>query len=805
LLTNNTRPDLIRPRWSKVLTDLWDSKTRTLLVVASIAVGVFAIGMIATAYSILSTDINYSYASVNPVNIEVWTDPFDEEFIRIIERIPGVEDVEGRRILGVRTSLDGVDWQSQSMVAVDDFESAKVSLLRASEGTLHPKDGELIVSRDFMNDTGYRVGDLIHVKFSNGDTHILPLVGLVGDQAGGGDPTMGASAYATLDTLEQFGEGDYFNRLYVTIQGDGSDMNEIEELAAQVEDKVEKNQRNVYRIETNVSDKHPQLSMLLAIFGVLGALGALITILSSTLIINTLNALLNQHMRQIGVMKLVGGRSYQILGMYLLLIFAYGVIALIIAIPAGAAAGNALASFIAGMMNVSLQGFKVIPTAIVLQILIAFIIPLGAGFFPVNKGSKINVRRAISNDSTGGQPVRLGWLNQIARWIPWISRPILLSIRNTFRQRGRLLLTIFTLTIAGAVFIAVFNVRASMNEFMDQLAQHFMGDVTINFSQAYPVTRVERALEPIPGVIDMEYWGGSGAEIWDSNGEVIANASIIAPPTDSALLDPDIVAGRWLKPGEEKALVVSDSIYNYYPDLKPGDKIIIKLPGRLEDEWSVVGVFRFIDMIGDTLAYADAGYLARLQNMEKRSGSFRLIIDEHTLEKQKELASMLEPYLEARGFSVSSIDAGLSIQEDSSRAILILVSFLLVMALLTAFVGSIGLTGTMGMNVLERTREIGVMRAIGAVDFEIIKSVVIEGVMIGMITWVLAILFSFPISQVLLRIISESMMGSSMNVAYTTLGIYIWLGVVILLSFTASILPARNAARLTINEVLAYE
>ena len=71
MLTNNTRPDLIRPRWSKVLTDLWDSKTRTLLVVASIAVGVFAIGMITTAYSILSSDINYSYASINPVNIKV--------------------------------------------------------------------------------------------------------------------------------------------------------------------------------------------------------------------------------------------------------------------------------------------------------------------------------------------------------------------------------------------------------------------------------------------------------------------------------------------------------------------------------------------------------------------------------------------------------------------------------------------------------------------------------------------------------------------------------------------------------------
>jgi putative ABC transport system permease protein len=127
------------------------------------------------------------------------------------------------------------------------------------------------------------------------------------------------------------------------------------------------------------------------------------------------------------------------------------------------------------------------------------------------------------------------------------------------------------------------------------------------------------------------------------------------------------------------------------------------------------------------------------------------------------------------------------------------------MALLTAFVGSIGLTGTMGMNVLERTREIGVMRAIGAMDHEIIKSVVIEGGFIGGITWVFAIFLSFPISYVLLKIVSEAMMGSLMQLTFTYQGTLIWLAAVLTLSVVASILPARNAASLTIREVLAYE
>jgi putative ABC transport system permease protein len=210
-------------------------------------------------------------------------------------------------------------------------------------------------------------------------------------------------------------------------------------------------------------------------------------------------------------------------------------------------------------------------------------------------------------------------------------------------------------------------------------------------------------------------------------------------------------------------------------------------------------------MVGDTLAYADFDYIADVQNLPNQSFSYRVITDEHTIERQKEIAQILDQYLSDRGFQVSGVTAGLLIQEDNSRAINILIVFLLIMALLTAFVGSIGLTGTMGMNVLERTREIGVMRAIGAVDLEIMKSVVIEGVTIGIITWGLAIWVSFPISDLLLTIISNSMMGSSMDLTIAPVGFVIWLGVVILLSIIASIIPAQNATRLTINEVLAYE
>jgi putative ABC transport system permease protein len=127
------------------------------------------------------------------------------------------------------------------------------------------------------------------------------------------------------------------------------------------------------------------------------------------------------------------------------------------------------------------------------------------------------------------------------------------------------------------------------------------------------------------------------------------------------------------------------------------------------------------------------------------------------------------------------------------------------MAILTAIVGSMGLTGTMGMNVLERTREIGIMRAIGADDRAVMRTVIAEGVFIGMISFGLAVILSIPFTYLLSTIVSLAVFQTPIDVVFTYSGYAIWLGLVLVLSALASILPARNAARLTIREVLAYE
>jgi putative ABC transport system permease protein len=303
----------------------------------------------------------------------------------------------------------------------------------------------------------------------------------------------------------------------------------------------------------------------------------------------------------------------------------------------------------------------------------------------------------------------------------------------------------------------------------------------------------------------VEGWGGAGGDILDDNDDVMTNFAIIAPPQDSQLVDPDIVAGRWLEPGEKKAMVISDTIYDYYPDLVPGDTLIVEIPGNREEEWEVVGIYRFVSMLGEPMAYANFEFISDKVNMPNQATSFRITTTHTEDASLQALIQRIERQLDDKGYAVQSLEAGDIMREGATTGVNTLVIFLLIMALLTAFVGSIGLMGTMSINVLERTREIGVMRTIGAADLVVMQSVVIEGLVIGLITWVIAIGLAYPISFALLNIIGQAMAGSSFALIFTPLGVVLWLAVVIVLSIIASVMPARNAAKLTINEVLAYE
>ena len=81
---------MLSPRWRKVLRDLWGNKARTVLVVLSIAVGVFAVGMITGTRVVMSREMHASWAAVNPASATLYADLFDEDLIWTVRNMPGV-------------------------------------------------------------------------------------------------------------------------------------------------------------------------------------------------------------------------------------------------------------------------------------------------------------------------------------------------------------------------------------------------------------------------------------------------------------------------------------------------------------------------------------------------------------------------------------------------------------------------------------------------------------------------------------------------------------------------------------------
>jgi len=505
-------------------------------------------------------------------------------------------------------------------------------------------------------------------------------------------------------------------------------------------------------------------------------------------------------------MKTVGARSSQITGIYIAFIFVFSILALAIAVPLSKSAAFSLLYYLSGEINFSVLSERTVPSAVIVQVAMALVVPQVAGILPILRGARIKIQNVMSGSLIESDPERRGWIDRRLATLKGFSRSMLISLRNTFRHKGRLALTLITLTLGGAIFIATFNVRASMNDYIARVGKYFMADVNLTMDQSYRISEIEEALRGIPGVERAEGWSHAGGELLMDDDSASDAVSLMGPPANSNLIEPMLLEGRWVQEGDQGAIVLSERFLTRYPDLDPGEKLRMRVNGE-DTEWTGVGFFQLVGKSGGFVAYTTYDYLAELIGEPNLATTFRIIASQPDLStaEQRALGARIEKTLQERGFGVVDVSAGRSLVENTSRPLDTLTAFLLIMAMLTALVGRIGLAGTMSMNVLDWTREIGVMRAIGASNRTVMGLVIVEGVLIGMISWVIGVIVSIPISKLLSDIIHLAIFGARSDFIFTAFGPLAWLAIVILLSIVASMLPARSAARLTIREALAYE
>ena len=184
----------------------------------------------------------------------------------------------------------------------------------------------------------------------------------------------------------------------------------------------------------------------------------------------------------------------------------------------------------------------------------------------------------------------------------------------------------------------------------------------------------------------------------------------------------------------------------------------------------------------------------------------QLLTTEHSALFQDEMKTTLESLYKDAGIRLGGTALTSQTLRQSNEVLFnIITAMLMVMAVLMAIVGGLGLMGTMSINVLERTREIGVMRAIGASNGAVRGIVMTEGVFIGLFSGLIAAAFSYPLAQLLCNLVGVAIFQIPLTFSFSITGTILWLVIVAVLSALASFLPAFNASRLTVREILAYE
>jgi len=794
-----------RPRWRKVLRDLLGNKTRTALVVLSIAVGVLAIGMIAGSNEIISRDMTKSFDAVNAADATIYTDGFDDAFADSIRHVPGVRDAQGRLTVTVRARLSPTDTRTLGLISIPDHGEARINRIVPISGAWPPEMKTIVLERASMAWFGLKDGDRITVETSDNKLRELRVVGSAYFM-NLPPPSFAGEGYgfASLDTIQWLGADRQYNELQIVVDRSQMTKPYIEDVAARVRDRVEKSGRQVYYTYIPEPGRYPGADSVDAVMMLLGVLGVLSLLLSGFLVVNTISALLAEQTKQIGIVKAIGARTSQIAGMYLSMVLAYGTLALLVGVPLGIVASAAFTSYLANLLNIDVTTYMPSLSVFGTEAVVGIAVPVFAGLWPVLAGVRITVREALNAEGIGTGVSGHGLIDRVVTNIRVLPRPILISLRNTFRRKGRLALTLSTLTLGGAIFVAVLSVWQSTTKTLDDALAYFNYDVEVNLERPYRSEEIRAVLAQIPGVADAEILGGNyvrrvrpGPDKVEGN-----NVLMLALPANSKFIKPTLLAGRWLLPDDDNAVVVNTTFLDDESDVKLGDTVTFKINAK-DTTWKVVGIVRGV-MTGAAV-YANQPYYWHLTNNAGRGGTVWVVGANHDPTSQTELARALEAQFKANGMSVQGTNTINTIRDRVQAQFNIVVVLLLVMAVLLAMVGGLGLMGTMSLNVLERTREIGVMRAIGASNAVVRQIFVVEGVMIGVLSWLIGSLLAVPASKLLSDAVGMSFIQSPLSYEFSFFGAGLWLVLVTGIAALASILPARAASRLTIRDALAYE
>jgi putative ABC transport system permease protein len=794
--------------WFKILRDLWDHKARTAQVVLIIGIGAAAIGMIMGTRTLMVSGMQQIWQAGHPAMINLFVGPpATEDDVMALRRVEGVAQIEGVCNTTIEWRLSPQDeWKQGSLNARLDYHHQQLNTLELVSGEW-PHGKVMLVEQGSDGFFGIPLDGKVYLRVNDREVRVQidgDLYNPLSTPAYFGGT---AQFYTTRDYYQRLVGNSDFGQLMVTAPQ--WDEPAVTDLADQLQAKLEKQGKQSNRFITD-PNKHFFQDQIDGLFFLLGVLGAISLVLGLLLVYNTMNALISRQVDQIGILKAVGARSWQILALFLIAVLIYGLLAMILAVPAGIFGGWGISSWLVSSFGADPGPFQLAPQSVVVMILITLLAPLVASLAPILSAARITVREAIS---TYGLSTKAGLIERLGARLRFLSRIFLLTISNTFRNKWRVALMQVVLVLSGLIFMMVISVRDSVVYTVNDVIFAILGaDVTFVLDDAYRIDYVADIALAHPQVRAVESWALRNVRIRPADqpySEDDERSTLFGVPLPTGMYGYQLRRGRWLEPTDSYAIVLNQRLAEDV-GVGVGDWVTVRYGEDQERDWQVVGLI--FDPIITTSSSVPRDVLLRDLNQVGRASTLWIDTIGGGSAAQIAIAKDLRQYFEQNGIKLNPQrgvfgiggDATVETAQTLIAQFDFIIALLAMMAVIIGAVGSIALSGTLSLSVMERTREIGVMRAIGASSWAVARLFIGEGLILGWLSWLIALPFSLPAGRIMVIAMGQAF-NNEYVYRYTPVGAVLWLGIITVLSVLASWFPARSAMKISVRQSLAYQ
>ncbi len=782
----------------KAFADVTRRKTRTLGVILGIVIGVFGLTAITMFQDTYFAALSFTNAEVKQADITIDVQAVNPVLAPQLLAVSNVQTVTFQTI--TQTS-----WHIQqapgsiflTIVGLPDPAHIDINTFQLLSGR-SPGPGEIALESGDRGIQPFALSDAISVDTPKGTAQIR-VVGITRTR-GAGDP---ASKGSTLGYMSQQGLAELLNiQEPNTLQIRVHDTAQAQITQARLRAVLQANHVAIVdsRLHTDSVSSNPILANLFALLRVLSIVAIVV---SCFLVINTITTLLGEQIAIIGTMKAIGGAQRAIFLSYLLSVGLYTIVGTLLGFFCGVAGGYALAGKLADIHNLDLGAFTLPPDVLALGLAAGLLTPLLSALLPLWNGTRITVRDAISayGVSSVETPTHPRLQQSISERLTWIPQTTWLGLRAVFRKRGRAILTILALTLSGMTFLAIANATYAINTQVAKRYEDYHFDVKINQVAGTPENRAsfQNWMLTIPNVRHIERSGTM--QITTQWG----NVDLSGVDEDTRAYHPSIVAGRWFLPQERQVLLVSDDFANQ-AGLHVGERLTFS-----EEEhaatWKIIGIIHDpnVSLGSRGSAVTTSENVNALVGLPPEAGvQWYLQARDSSPAAVDALARRLNTTLNrGKGSMQFVVTPVQQIIQSSQNEFSDLYTMFYVVALVVALVGALSLYTTLTSSVLERRREIGIWRSMGASGGRIAGVFWTEGLALGLLAWGIGLLCSIPLAYGFLQLLGLLLIHAPFT--FDPWLFAIMLAAILIIASLASLNPMLRAARVRIVDLLHYE